>query len=332
MEYVIGVDTGATKSHLALFDTEGTLVDFGHWGPLNHEVLPGSFGQFKEELFQFTEGVLSKNKLKFENVAQAVFGIAGVDTKNQHKIVSGIIKETGFKKFTLANDAFLGVPAGNPQGTGICAINGTGCTLAGINREGRMLQIGGVGYISADFGGGGMLGEMVISSVYSELFRRGEATCLTPALMQKLGVKDKHDFVDKIYEKFEDDSLSVRDLSKMLFEAVIKNDKTALRIFTEAGVSYANGISGMIDDLGMARESGEINVIFAGSVFVKGEHPFLLDTIKEKLRKDNPGCKFKYTLLTVPPVAGAVFWALCNLGIDDKAVYYDKVCSQLRNN
>ena len=47
-EYVIGVDIGATKSHLALFDSSGSLVDFGQWGPLNHEALPGSFAQFEE--------------------------------------------------------------------------------------------------------------------------------------------------------------------------------------------------------------------------------------------------------------------------------------------
>ena len=38
-EYVIGVDIGGTKSHLALFDTEGNFVDFDHWGCLNHEGL-----------------------------------------------------------------------------------------------------------------------------------------------------------------------------------------------------------------------------------------------------------------------------------------------------
>jgi len=330
MEYVIGIDTGATKSHLALFDTSGTLVDFGHWGPLNHEALPGSFDQFKNEVSRFVNGILVKNNLTFKNVAYAVFGIAGVDTKNQHKIVSGIMKKIGFKKFTLVNDAFLGIFAGSPAGKGICAINGTGCTLAGINGGGKTLQIGGVGYISADYGGGGMLGEMAVSAVYSELFRKGEATSLTPALMEKLGIKNKRDFVDKIYEKFEDDTLSSRDLVKMLFKAVKKNDSAASRILSGAGISYANGISCMIEELKMARGNEEINIVFAGSVFVKGEHPLLLNTIKEKLKKDNPSCGFKFTLLNVPPVAGAIYWALCNLGVDDKLSCYNKICKQLK--
>ena len=110
-EYVIGIDTGATKSHLALFDTAGAFVDFGHWGPLNHELFPGSFAQFEDELSQFIARHLSKNEIPVKQVKYGVFGIAGVDTKNQHGIISKIMSRLGFERFTLVNDAFLGVPA-----------------------------------------------------------------------------------------------------------------------------------------------------------------------------------------------------------------------------
>ena len=331
MDYIIGIDTGASKSHLALFDIQGALVDFGHWGPLNHEVLPGSFDQFHEELEQFVLRILNKNDLKIGQVTSAVFGIAGVDTKTQHGVVSEIIRKIGFKKFTLANDAFLGIPAGSPACTGVCAINGSGSTLAGINKQGKMLQIGGVGFISADFGGGGMLGELAVSAVYKELFRKGEKTCMTSALMEKLGINDKYDFVDKIYEKFDDGSVSILDCNKMLFEAAKKNDKTACGILNDCGISYANGISGMIDELNLGSDNEDVNIVFAGSVFVKGEHPLIIDTIKEKLKKDYSGLKLKYILLNVPPVAGAAFWAFKNSGIDDDTGFYKKVCSQLQN-
>ena len=329
MKYVIGVDIGATKSHLALFDTEGTLVDFGHWGPLNHEALPGSFAQFKDELEQFTAQILSKNGLKLEQIVSAAFGIAGVDTKLQHSIISKIIKEIGFTNFRLANDAFIGIFAGSPAGTGICAINGTGSTLAGINKEGKMLQIGGVGYVSADYGGGSLFREKVVSIVYSELFRKGETTCMTPVLLEKLCISDKFDFVDKVYEKIEDDSLNIPLCAKILFEAALKNDKAASDVIYGVATSYANGISCMIEELEF-NQNEDINIVFAGSVFVKSEYPLLLDTIKEKLNRENPGYSLKYTLLDMPPVAGAVFWAFNNLNISDKNVFYYKICNQFR--
>jgi N-acetylglucosamine kinase-like BadF-type ATPase len=327
-KYVIGIDTGATKSHLALFDTIGEFVDFGHWGPLNYELLPGLFAQFEEEFKQFITRHLSKNGISIKQIAYAVLGIAGVDTKRQHGIISQIVRNLGFERFTLVNDAFLGIPAGTPAGTGICALNGTGCTLAGINKENKMLQIGGVGYISADYGGSGEMGQKVVSTVYSELFRRGRPTCMTPILLEKLGISNKHDFVDKVYEKIDDGSLSITACNKMLFEAALKNDELAIEILRDIAVSYANGISCMIEELEFYRED-EIDLVFSGSVFVKSEHPILLDTIKEKIKIDNPNCRIKYTRLEVPPVAGAVVWALNTLG--NKGAYYHKVCAQLQN-
>jgi len=325
-KFVIGIDVGATKSHLALFDTEGSLVDFGHWGPLNHEALPGSFTQFEDELGQFVMRHLSGSGISIQQLEYSVLGIAGVDTKIQHGIISRIIRNLGIERFTLVNDAFLGIPAGSPSGTGICANNGSGCTLAGINKENRMLQIGGVGYISDDRGGGGIMGRKVISTVFCELFRKGKPTCMTPVLLEKLGASSKYDFVDKMYEKIDDGLLSVASCAKMLFEAVLNNDEVAAEILRGIAESYANGISCMIDELKFRRED-ETHIVFSGSVFVKSEHPILIETIKKKLLADNGDYRIKYTLLDVPPAAGAVIWALKELG----GAYYDKVCAQLRN-
>ena len=113
----------------------------------------------------------------------------------------------------------------------------------------------------------------------------------------------------------------------MLFLAVIENDKVAAEILTDIAMSYANGISCMIEELQFPKEE-DINIVFAGSVFVKSEHPLLLDAIREKVNRDWPGFRTRYTLLDVPPVAGAVIWALNMLY--EKGVYYDKVCAQLR--
>ena len=327
-EYVIGIDTGATKSHLALFDTMGTFIDFDQWGPLNHEILPGSFAQFETELGQFLSRCLTRNNISINQIAHTVLGIAGVDTKHQHLIVSDIIKKLGIQSFTLVNDAFLGIPSGSRTGTGICAINGTGCTLAGLNKEGKMLQIGGVGYVSADIGGGGTMGRRVVSTVYSELFRRGEKTSMTGVLLNKLGIVNKFDFVDILYEKIDNKSFDVAACAKMLFEAVLENDKVASDILREIALSYAYGISCLIEEMQFPKEE-EINIVFAGSVFVKSEHPLLLDTIKETINRDKPEYHFKYTLLDVPPVAGAVIWALNTIRSNE--AFYDQVCGQLRN-
>jgi N-acetylglucosamine kinase-like BadF-type ATPase len=327
-EYVIGVDIGGTKSHLALFDSTGSLVDFAHWGPLNHEGLPGSFAQFEDELGQFVSGIVSKNGITMKQISYAVLGIAGNDTRKQHAIISEILKKIGFERFTLVNDAFLGIPAGSRTGIGICAINGTGCTLLGLNKAGDALQIGGVGYVSNDMGGGGNLARFAVSAVYSELFRKAEPTCMTPALLEYIGITDKHDFVERIYDMIEEKSFDRTNCIRILFHAAEKNDKVAMDFFRELAANYAGGISTMIDEMGFPKDE-DLCIVLAGSVFVKGENPRLIDSLKEKLKELNPAHDFNYVILDVPPVAGAVIWALNTL--NGKTGYYDKVCAEFQN-
>jgi N-acetylglucosamine kinase-like BadF-type ATPase len=325
-EYVIGIDIGGTKSHLALFDTDANLIELGHWGCLNHEGLARSFTQFDEEFGQFVNQVISKHGITMKQIKYSALGVAGVDTKQQHIIISDIVKKHGFENFVLANDAFLGIPAGSKSGTGICAINGTGCTIAGLNSKGDMYQIGGVGVISDDKGGGGYMSERLVSAVYSELFRKGEPTVMTTLLFEKLGITSKHDLVETIYDKMADGSFSLYKCSPLMFEAVHRNDRVASSILQEMAESYANGITCMIEELKYSTDE-ELYIVLAGSVFVKGEHPMLVDSLKAKISGDNPGRKITYNLLNVPNVAGAVIWAFNSLDI--KGGHYDKVCANL---
>jgi N-acetylglucosamine kinase-like BadF-type ATPase len=327
-EYVIGVDIGGTKSHLALFDTEGNYVDLGHWGALNHEGLDGSFEQFEDEFGQFIKKVLDKNGVTTKQIAYSALGVAGVDTKQQHAVISKIIKRLGLEKFKLTNDAYLGIPAGSKTGTGICAINGTGCTLAGINKKGGMLQIGGVGFVSGDMGGGRYIGERMISKVYCELFRRGEPTIMTSILFEKLGIKSKYEFVEKVQEKMKDGTFNINKSNPLVFEAVRQNDSVAAGILREMADCYANGIYCMIEELKFPPDE-ELRVVLAGSIFVKGEHPLLVDSLKQKISSDNPDRNITYNLLNVPNVAGAVIWALNAL--NGSGVLYDKVCAEFKN-
>ena len=102
----------------------------------------------------------------------------------------------------------------------------------------------------------------------------------------------------------------------------------AVGILNEIAVSYANGIDCMIEELNFPPQE-ELCIVLAGSIFVKGEHPFLVDSLKEKILKDNPGRLIIYNLLNVPNAAGAVIWALNSH--TKKNIFYNKVCAQFRS-
>ena len=320
--YVIGIDGGSSKSHLALFDEAGELKDFQHWGPLNHEVMAGSFNQFEQEFGELLSITLQTNNITLEHIAYTVIGMAGVDTLEQHRIISSIIKKLGIKDFTLYNDAYIGIMAGSPTGVGICAINGSGSTVAGINPEGKMLQIGGMGVLTGDMGGGSMIGNRVVGAVYSSLFRLGTPTLLTKLLFEKLGIESKYELIEKLF-KLESEGTQMNSLA---FQAARQNDGVAIGILKEMAMSYANAVTCMIRELHF-KQSEPLHIVLAGSVFVKGEHPIAIEMLKSQLNATYSDYKIMYTLLEKPPVVGAVVQALKMLhGGGD---YLQKVCSQI---
>jgi len=324
-QYVIGLDAGGTKSHLAVFDLSCQLKRFSHWGPLNHESLPGSFTQLEEELTRFVKGELDAVGICPGQIAYAVFGMAGVDNRRQHAVISDIIRRIGLRDFTLCNDAFLSVPAGIPSGIGVCANNGTGYTVVGVNEAGRMLQVGGIGPLSDDRGGGGYIAERMASAVYNFLFRGAEQTILAEMMFDKLGVSDKWDYVDTLSQKVTDEEISLSSWNRFVFEAANQKDRVACGILRDVAASYADSIVCVIHELGFPPDRA-VSVVLAGSVFVKGESPLLIDTLREKVEAGSPVKQIMYTLLKEPPVAGAVIWALRTLGVSGNVM--DKVCSQ----
>jgi len=324
--YVIGIDAGGTKSHLAIFTAGGKKVGMHSWGPLNHEVLPGSFAQMEAEMSRFVSGALNAAAISIEQIKYGVFGLAGVDTEGQHKTISEVLRRIGFKEFTLVNDGFLGIPAGSESATGVCATCGTGESLFGLNSQGRMFQIGGTSYISSDMGGGNKLGQRVVSAVYRELFRKGEPTALTPLLFKELGVESKYDFVETIYRKTDDGTYKVRHLNRLLFEAAGQGDAVAIANMKEVAWNYAGGIVCMAEELEFPADE-LLEVILTGSVFVKGETPVLRDLLMDRVRELLPGREIRFSLFDKPPVSGAIIWALkcVNTGGD----YMESVYSQM---
>jgi N-acetylglucosamine kinase-like BadF-type ATPase len=325
--YVIGVDGGGTKTHCALFNTEGTMIDMIEWGPTNHESLIGGFIDLKVELNHMLSHILGKNNLSSSDIGHYMMGLAGVDTLAQHCTITQILKDLGCTNLTLSNDAYLGVKAGCPSGVGICAINGTGCTVAGIDEDGQMLQIGGQGDLTGDTGGGGYLGMLVIRTVYHALFKEDTPTLLTDRIFELLGITSKTDYIETVTSKLEQRELNISSLCKLIFEAANLGDTASIQILKNMGIENAKSINGAIKNLNFIN-ANTIEVVLAGSVYVKGQNPTAIDTLKELVLSLNPGKEIVFRILQEPPVMGAVIWALEQCTGTTK--HYNKILSEFQ--
>jgi len=314
-KYILGVDGGGTKSHLVVFDRDGKCAGATAYGALNHEVMEGSYDELEERLLEVIPCTLKDAGVTTDDVAFAVLGIAGVDTKAQEKLISKMVEKTGLKDFIVCNDAMLGVPAGSPDCTGICAISGTGFKIAAIDYSGVAVDTCGFGTYTDDKGGGGWFGLRACAEVYNEIYRMGRPTLMRDMVFSLLGITEKEDYVEMVVEKTYGDSTLYNnlELNCIVFKAAALGDAVAIDVIRESAKQYAGAISRLALDMDFPADK-VLNVVLAGSVFIKQEVKILPEMI-EKLVADCQGDgglttrKIIYTYLQAPPVAGAVIWA-----------------------
>jgi N-acetylglucosamine kinase-like BadF-type ATPase len=315
MRYVLGMDGGGTKTDIALYDADTGRLDMLTCGASNHEGMAGGIRDLPRVLDGIFRTLLSRNNIGIADIEMGVFGLAGVDTAEQHRVISGILTELGLKRFILCNDSFLGIKAGSPTGTGICAISGTGSSVTGIDSAGVRLQVGGLGEWSGDFGGG-IVVRRSLGMVYNQLFREGPFTALTTELFKWLDITDKRDFVDLFTARLKGDyRATILELSKMLHRTAAAGDKQALRYLAKSGKNYAGAISGLISELSFAADE-EVNITFAGSLFTKSDSKHTQKTAEQLLIERFPNRKLVFRTLDVSCAAGAILWALDEIGAD----------------
>ena len=322
---VLGMDGGGTKTHVAIFGTSGEKIDQIAWGPTNHECLAGSYGELQIELGRLVAHALEKNQLSTCDLAQCVFGLAGVDTRKQHELISGMIRSLGIQDFLLCNDSFLGIKAGCPSGAGICAINGTGFSVGGIDPSGQMLQIGGQGDLSGDYGGGGVVSKKAIAAVYRTLFIDKADSVMKDLFLGTLGIDKKEDFLETLLDGVDRGEYRMSDFNRLVFQAANLEDALAIEILEEMGRTYARAISGVIGGLDFPRDR-RVDIVLAGSLFVRGESPIAIQTLQAAVIGKHTDREIGFGILRHPPVAGAVLWALERVGTRD---VFAKVTGQI---
>lgn len=307
---VLGVDGGGTKTHYALMRADGSLLGSMSGGPSNHESLARGFSELQELFETVLPPFLSKHGLAPQSLSGAVFGLAGVDTLRQHEIISEMLRDVGFSGFTLCNDAFLGVKSGCPSGAGICAINGTGFSIGGIDHRGRMLQVGGMGDYTGDEGGGGMLKVHVIRCVYEHLYKDAPATQLVGRLFRLIGISDPSDFPEILFREMAEGRCVTRDVLQIAFDAANEGDPVALDLLDRSGNEYARCIQAVARRLDLLDGSDPLEIALAGSLFTRATCRRTAETLEARLREWNPGRAISIERSTADPVSGALLWAM----------------------
>jgi N-acetylglucosamine kinase-like BadF-type ATPase len=305
--YFLGLDGGGTKTHCVLHESNSGELRFASGGTTSYENLLGGMQELPDALGQILLPLLNQSGIGIKDIDFAVFGMAGVDTAFQHGLISSVLEAMGFNAFLLSNDAYLGIKA-ECAGAGICAVNGTGCSVVGISESGEMQQIGGYHDLSGDQGGGAFLGPAAIRASYSQLFKRGRKTLLTEGFYDWLGVNSREGFCEALMKRvLEDkDEAGIR-IAKILYGAAEKGDPEALSILASCGRDYALSIRCVAEDLKLDHP---VDVVLMGSHFAKCENGAAIEAMEAALNPPGEEEAFRLRKITTLPVAGALLWAL----------------------
>ncbi len=304
-KYIVGVDGGNTKTDYFLFDTDGNFVDFYRAGTCSHEGLSDSFNGSYRVMKEVFDTFFQKNNITVNDIDAAVFGLAGVDTPYQKQKLEEVVEKLGFKKFKVVNDSFLGIKAGSINGSGVCSINGTGTSAGGIDEDGTYLQVGGIGAIVGDEAGGSWLSRRAIRAVFDSYYRFGKKTILAPIVFDYLEINDPYYMMEAISDTMPKKIKQLPQIGIKVFECARKNDEVAIDLLKEMATNLARSAGGCVTHLNFKEP---VDIVLAGSVWVKGDHPVLIQTFKEKIKEfTKKDCNI--IVLTVPPATGAIIWA-----------------------
>ena len=308
-KYVIGVDGGNTKTDFFLFDTEGNFIDHIRDGTCSHEHV--GYAEAERILNSVIDEIAARNNIARASIETGAFGLAGIDIKPQLREFTGIMERMSFKKYACDNDSFLGIVAGTSKGYGICSINGTGTVAGGIDPRGNRRQTGGIGPLTSDDAGGGYIAQLGARLVYDSFFRCGEPTLMADPVFTMLGITDPEDLMQAYSEQ--SGKLYSTEMTRIVFKAADKGDGPALEALAAAARQLAKTSAGCVRSL----EFGDlIEVVLAGSVWVKADSPALFELYKKYMAELLPGKILQYNILRVPPATGAALWAIALTGAD----------------
>lgn len=326
--YILGVDGGNTKTDYFLFDINGNLIDFIRSTTCSHEGLKDSFEGSYRVMKSILDPFFTKNNITVNDISSAVFGLAGVDTPFQKTKLEEVVSRLGFKSYRVVNDSFLGIKAGTDNGYGVCSINGTGTSSGGIDEEGNYLQVGGIGAIVGDEAGGYHVSRQAIRACYDECYRFGKPTKLTKHVFDLLGTKDKYYLMENISDYYLTRKVDYTVLTIAVFNEANNGDEVSLDIITKMAENLARSAGGVVAGLTF---KGPVQIVLAGSVWVKGNCPVLIEHFKKCINFfTNKECDIR--VLEVPPATGAIIWALeLHLGYFPDKALRNKVINDVEN-
>jgi N-acetylglucosamine kinase-like BadF-type ATPase len=307
----LGVDGGATKTHVLVCDESGHVAGAGRGGSTNWETV-GLEGTF-EALHRATGEALRQAGSPAAAIAAAAYGLAGVDWPSDEERLDPVLERLGVGgPRVLVNDAFVALRAGAKWG--IAVVAGTGTTCAGRNHKGESARTLGLGPMFDDWGSAPEVAERCIRAVARAYTGRGPTTSLTERLTRLFGARDSADLLEGLSRGRHHLKSQVALIIRALADATVEGDTAAIKVSWHSGCELGERVAALAQKLGMADDA--FPVVLAGGLF-RTRNPALLEALGNTVQAAAPLAHLKP--LKAPPVVGSVLMAMDAAGLEVEA-------------
>ncbi|MEG0236171.1 MAG: N-acetylglucosamine kinase [Cetobacterium sp.] len=193
MEYILGVDGGGTKTTATLYNDKMEVLGHFLGGPMNLQVVSG------DKVKEVFENMLNHFNLEVKSVKIGV-GAAGAGRLEDVEKLKSILKDIGFKKYSVSSDAHIGLLAIHGKSDGMMIISGTG-SIGFAVKDSILYRKGGWGHILGDEGSGYFIGLSLGKKLFQS-FDRDEnfPEKLLQEILKLTNTKDSGEFLKWIYK------------------------------------------------------------------------------------------------------------------------------------
>ena len=306
MQYYLGADLGATKTHTLITDENGTALGFGESGPGNHETV--GYEGMHASMHHALDQALNAAGLTKAHIAGAGFGVAGFDWMSEYEDTAQTIERLGLQApYKFVNDTVPGLVAGSDEGWGVVVVSGTGSNCRGWDREHkREGRVTGHGVLMGEGAGGTELLHRCMQLVGYAWSRRGPRTKLADVLIEYAGAPD----LEELIHGYTTGKYHIgAEAAPLVFQVADQGDQIARDLIHWGGCELGEMANAVIRQLEF--ENLAFDVVMTGSMFEGGA--MLIEPMRQTILKLAP--RARLVRLKNPPVLGAVMLGMEAAGL-----------------
>ncbi len=309
-KYLLGIDTGGSKTHALISDLSGNAIAFVETGCGNYELV--GLDGFIKAMKKASGDALQSANIRKEDILSMGFGICGYDWPSEIPLMLQAINALGIAApYQFVNDVVIGLIAGAEAGWGVAVDAGSGNNVRGRDSSGKTGQITGNGMMAGEFGGAGeILWRAAVNVIYAWT-QRGPKTKLTDLFMEYAETESESELIEQMVLREVNFPPS---LVESIFHLAYEGDLVARDVVQFSARELGLNTNAVIRQLDLQKKA--FDVVLIGSIFKAGE--IYLTPFTETILEFAPGVNLIH--LQVPPVVGAVLLAAETVKINPSTI------------